>query len=306
MDCPRRILFHRYYEGFSGGHLKLKDYIDHTLSVKWLEPLLFVDSSSQSFHLWNNHRCLTKEYSPMSADIVFVAGIDWRALNNFIGIEYQKPIINLIQHVRHADPGTELYSYLSRKAIRICVSQEVADAIANTKVCNGAIYTIQNGVELRDLNNESCQTCYDVAIAGLKNPKLAFELDLMLTKIGMSVLTLTRQLPRDQYLSKIKHARVVITLPNHREGFYLPALEAMVMEIPLVCPDCIGNRSFCRDNDTCLMPSFDASSIVDSALELLRNDELANRLKHNAKIQSSLHSLESERKSFLEILSTLA
>jgi len=303
MKLPRRILFHRFFEGFSGGHLKFNDYIDHTLSVDWLKPLLFVDPSSHSRHFWHNHSCLINEYKPQNADILFVAGIDWRALNSFAGIEDQKPIINLIQHVRHADPDTELYSYLNRRAIRICVSQEVADAITETKVCNGAIYTIPNGIRLTHLKSIENQTHYDVVIAGLKNPTLANELAVLLTDKGVSVLSLTHQLPRLEYLCKISQAKVIITLPNLREGFYLPALESMDMGIPLVCPDCIGNRSFCRDYDTCLMPSFDASSIVESALILLRNDKLANNIKHNAKIQSGLHSLESERNKFLEILS---
>ena len=40
-------------------------------------------------------------------------------------------------------------------------------------------------------------------------------------------------------------ARVTVLVPNPKEGFYLPALEAMALGTIVVCPDCVGNRSFC-------------------------------------------------------------
>ena len=59
---------------------------------------------------------------------LFLSGIDWRGM---IPIEeraeYRRPIINLVQHVRHACPNDPLgrHRFLPHKAIRICVSPQI-------------------------------------------------------------------------------------------------------------------------------------------------------------------------------------
>ena len=74
---------------------------------------------------------------PGRADILFLAGLDWRYLidNGFDALP--NPRINLIQHVRHAHEGTELHGYLRQRAVRICVSEEVAQALYATGQVNG-------------------------------------------------------------------------------------------------------------------------------------------------------------------------
>ena len=47
-------------------------------------------------------------------------------------------------------------------------------------------------------------------------------------------------------------ARVTLYLPNRLEGFYIPALEGMALGTLVVCPDSVGNRSYCRDGENCL------------------------------------------------------
>ena len=48
------------------------------------------------------------------------------------------------------------------------------------------------------------------------------------------------------------------------EGFYLPALEAMALGSLVICPDCIGNRSFCLPGRNCFRPNYDLNSVIDS------------------------------------------
>jgi hypothetical protein len=298
----KTVLFHRVYEGFTGGHLKLNDYLSHVDSCNLFKSSIYVNPSGKSLHLWNSHPGLTSIFDPESADILFIAGLDWRAINDF-DTSSPKPIINLIQHVRHAYPSDELYTYLTRKAIRICVSQEVADAIDGTGQCNGPIYVIPNGIDFSQLPTRCPKPNFDVVIAGLKRPDLAVELSSRLKLLALKVDCIINQLPRNEYLERISCARIVVSLPHSTEGFYLPALEAMAMKIPLVTLDCVGNRSFCIDGETCLLPNSNPLLVESSILRLLKDIELANTLSANAFAKSQFYNITRERNDFLRILS---
>src|SRR5438552_2195391 len=80
--------------------------------------------------------------------ILFLAGTDWRGVPELDRSHFPKPIINLVQHPRHAEPNSELRNFLRNRAVRICVSQEVADAITATGEVNGPVFTIPNAIEL--------------------------------------------------------------------------------------------------------------------------------------------------------------
>ena len=55
---------------------------------------------------------LAARWAPEAGDLLFLAGVDWRYLRSG-GLEHlRNPRINLIQGVRHAEAGSELYGYL--------------------------------------------------------------------------------------------------------------------------------------------------------------------------------------------------
>ena len=87
-------------------------------------------------------------WMPAPNDVLFLAGTDWRYLSAMALDGTDHPRINLVQHVRHGDRDTELWSYLPRRAIRVCVSGEVADAIAQTGRPRGPVIAIPNATEL--------------------------------------------------------------------------------------------------------------------------------------------------------------
>ena len=78
-------------------------------------------------------------WSAERADMLFLGGMDWAVLSEAQRRSPPKPVINLIQHVRHANPNESLYQYLSYRAIRICVSAPVADALTATGRVNGPL-----------------------------------------------------------------------------------------------------------------------------------------------------------------------
>lgn len=300
-----KLLFYRDYQAFQGGHLKVFDYFTHAQHSETHNPFIFVRPGGLEPHLWSGLNGLMQAYEPEQADCLFIAGVDWDALSDYPEIEERIPVINLVQHLRHADPRDQRYRYLPRKAVRICVSEQVRDALTATGQCNGPIHVIPNGLNLHLLPDLPCTPLADVLIAGLKQPHMAIELCTKLRSHGLSVECLTTALPRREYLERVAAASIIVALPNRSEGFYLPALEAMAMSKAVICPDCVGNRSFCFDELTCLMPSYNVEALEASVLRVHLDPDLARSLRSAGQAISLKHGLEMEKASFLGILSNL-
>ena len=102
------VLFYRNFQSFQGGHLKTWNYFSHLNDFDVFQPKIYFTSSSKwKENPWRGNCTPEKEWHPNSADILFLAGLDWSAVEKK-DIDSEKPIINLIQHVRHADPELSL------------------------------------------------------------------------------------------------------------------------------------------------------------------------------------------------------
>ena len=298
----KRLLFFRNYRAFQGGHLKVFDYFNHAKLSKRYAPEIFVTPESRPDHLWRSESGLVARYDPEQADCLFIAGMDWNALLPFPGIENDVPVINLIQHVRHAFPADPRYAFLSRRAIRICVSHEVADALRQTGNCNGPVHAIPNGIDCTLLSVGQSSVATDVFIAGLKKPGLARGLDELLQGSGFSVDCVVEPLERSEFLQRMARAQIAVTLPREEEGFFLPALEAMMLGRAVICPDCVGNRGFCIDGDTCLMPPPKSDALAAAVMKLMADASYRNALVARAKTMGEQFDIQRERVAFLDIL----
>ena len=304
----KTVLFYRNFQGFQGGHLKTWNYFNHLKSFEGFYPKIYFTSSSiWKDNPWKGNCIPEKKWLPESADILFLAGLDWSALeeNKF---DPEKPIINLIQHVRHADPEDIRYQYLKNRAIRICVSDAVASALLSTNCVNGPIYTIQNGINLTEISSirpeeEGGVKEIDVLISGLKNKKLAMKLCLELLKLGIKVECQIKSISRDDYLRKLASSKVSLMLPSRTEGFYLPALESMALGSLVICPDCVGNRGFCDNNSNCYMPPYDFDSLFNATVNAMSLDVVSHRMfVSNAYQTASEYSLVKEKDVFHKIM----
>jgi hypothetical protein len=77
----------------------------------------------------------------------------------------------------------------------------------------------------------------------------------------------------------------------------------MALGTLVVCPDCVGNRSFCRDGETCLMPERSEEAIVEAAmLALSASAQELEPMLARARAESMARGLAPERNRFLEIL----
>jgi hypothetical protein len=299
------LLFRRDFPAFSGGELKFRHYFAHAEHSTRFQPRIFLapNAAPEAAALWRGTSSPPlREFKVASAAALFLAGLDWSAVPDPAPV----PVINLVQGVRHADPGSALRSFLSRPATRICVSQQVADAILATGLVNGPVHVIPAGLDRTELPPPSPVRDVPIVIAGLKNPGFARSVHARLATAGIVAECLTEPMPRRAYLERIARAKVAITLPLDREGFFLPALEAMALGAITVCPDCVGNRGFCRDGETAFRPPYEVDDVFRAARFALALDPVrSNTLLTAAAAQFRRHSLHAERTEFLRILDAL-
>ena len=317
-DQARTVWFYRDYVRLYGGHLKHSHYFDHALRMPGFAPRITFSAEPSNESQARERRWLwpagdgimAERWEPAGRDVLFLAGVDWRYLAES-GLEaLANPRINLVQHVRHAHEGTELYRYLSERAIRICVSQEVADAISATGRANGPVVTIPNGIDVTpfDPTGEGSPAGYEtrrrsIIIAGYKTPDLARALSERLDADRIEHLLVTEFLDRSAFLELLAESRIAICLPRTEEGFYLPALEAMASGCLVVTLDSIGNRGFCHHDENCLNAEHSPESLFRATKRALAMSAPERRRMHRrARDTAAGHSLEVERARFHAIL----
>jgi len=240
----------------------------------------------------------------VSSDILFVAGADWRSLSAAQCAGEEQPVFNLIQGFRAVRAGSPLHGFLANPAIRICVSPELAQAAEENGV-SGPLFTIPVGLDRENLPPPLPpeERDIDCLVLAVKAPVLGGKIARRIERRRHRVLLVKEPMPRPQLLDAMARARVAVHLPGPIEGAYLPALESMALGAAVVCPDCVGNRSFCRDGETCFVPRRRERAIANAARSALaaREDELAPLLAR-AQAQSARHDLANERARFLELL----
>ena len=313
-EAARGVWFYREFQGLTGGQVKHADYFEHVRRLSGFLPRLTLGGAPLEAGLERDRQRLwpvsaadlAMQWQPQAKDVLFLAGTDWRYLRSAGLEDGANPRINLIQHVRHAKPGTELYGYLNQRAIRICVSIEVAAAIGATGRTNGPVFTIPNGIDLasRPTRRASCiGKPRSLVVVGYKRRELATVLCKALSEANISHVALTSFLPRRDFLQLLAAADVAVCLPHAEEGFYLPALEAMASGCVVVTLDCVGNRSFCRQDENCLLAEPNVPALLRRAKDAMGMDvEAREKMLRAASGTVAEHTLEAERRRFLAIL----
>ena len=140
------MLFVRTYHGMLGGHLKVFEYMHHVRASGLFDPVLYLTpDSTQSPREWLPQDTPIFE-RPIDADAYFVGGFNWRILDG-AGVDVsRKLVVNLLQGLRHGAAGDPRQAYLSRPALRICVSPAVYESVRESGLCNGPIAMIRNGI----------------------------------------------------------------------------------------------------------------------------------------------------------------
>ena len=110
-------------------------------------------------------------------------------------------------------------------------------------------------------------------------------------------------LDRSAFLALLGESRIAVCLPREREGFDLPALEAMASGCLVVILDCIGNRGFCRHDANCLVAEHDPESLFRATRRVLAMSAPERERMHRQALDTAAgHSLDAERSRFQAIL----
>jgi hypothetical protein len=296
------MLFTRDFVSFTGGHLKFLNYLDHTSASGLATPVLYQTPTSRSVpgNIFRNFGGKTiDKLRPFPA--YFIAGDDWFLLDR-AGIDTRTSVvINLVQGFRHAAPGSPLLACLARPAVRICVSPAVANAIRN--YANGEVYVIENGIKVESISDaRHLDGPPRVLIAGLKNPEMAKQIEARLSGL-VEVDVIISLLPRQEFLARMAAASICILLPGAKEGFFIPPLEAMALGRAVITPDCEGNLCYCKSEENCLMPEYDAQALAEAALALINSKARLSRIARGGLMTAKSRSLVEERAAYTAILS---
>lgn len=296
----RTLLFHRDFERYSGGHGKVWDYFRHTAAAPGWEPRVYLaERSTSEQNPWRTHSASqVAEWDPQASDALFLGGMDWEA---YPADDPRRPVINLVQHVRHGDPKDPRHRFLSRAAVRICVSHEVAEAV-RPRDPNGPVLVIEAGIELPEPKAGAPRS--GIFIDAIKQPALGRALAARLREDGRTVHLNDSRIARHDYLARLASAEVAVVLPRATEGFYLPGLEAMALGCVTVVPDCVGNRGYLQPGRNALVPELQLEALA-RAVDQLDDGDLRSALTREGIATAQRFSLVRERASYHRVLADL-
>jgi hypothetical protein len=304
----KTVLFYRDYVRFQGGHLNVWHYFNHVLHSEGHVPAVSFSARSRldGDNPWRScPQYVVEPDAPPCADVLFFGAYDWNRLTEAERRSPPAPVIALVQSPRYArldDPRSQSLGY---PAVRICVSEEVAEALTASGRVEGPVFAIPNAVDPGELPEPLplAERDLDFLVVAPKQRALGVQLLARLWRPGRRGRLLLRWLPRHDFLHLIRRSRVAVMLPSRVEGSYIPALEAMALGVLVVCPDCIGNRSFCVPGQNSFRPDYTAEAILAAAEEALRLDETGlERLLAGASETVARNNPQAEREAFLGIL----
>ena len=293
----------------NGGDLKVWHYFQHVNDSPHHRAVLRTrDRQLSADNPWSQpQNTVAGRGDHVDAQVYFLAGMNWNHLSRRRRSRPDHPVINLIQHIRHASEHDPKRSFLRFPAVRICVSREVTDAIRATGEVCGPIITIPNAIDVHvDLSRPLASRDIDIAVIGNKRPQFTREVAARLERPDRRIHVIDGFVPREEFLAVLARSRLAVFVPRLHEGFYLPALEAMALGTVVVCPDSVGNRSFCRDGETCWFAAYDFDAIVGQAEAAWTADTtVVERIRKQAADEAARHDLATERRAFLDVLANL-
>ena len=210
-------------------------------------------------------------------------------------------VVYLLQSFARLDPSDSQFEHLFHPAVRIAVSDSLAQALrALDAPVNGPIHTIPAGIDLTELKSGTRDI--DALVVGMKQPGFARAFQKLAEEAGLCTTCLDAPLPRGEFLAYLARARIVVCCPEAREGFYLPALEAMALGALTICPDVEGN-DYCMDRVNCLKPAYGLDAMVDGLVQAASMPQPdARAIVENARATARRHDLRYERARFQRLL----
>ena len=305
--AERTVLFHRIFHRFAGHHLKVWHYFRYVMEEPGYTPLMVMSEDS----LWGPENpwfavpdLVTREDRPHPADVYFFSGPAWTPVRRGERGDSPAPVIHYVQSLRHALPENLRYELLENKAIRICVSEHVADSVRATGKARGPVLTIPAAIDVAGLQTRfpPVERDTDLLIAALKQPEMGRAMAARLRAPGRTVRLLDGLVPHEEFLEAMRRAKVTLFLPFRDEGAPLPMLEGMALGTFVVCPDAIGNRAYVIDGHNSFRPDYEEERVLAAAEAAVSGFADLGPLLANAAVTVRDYDLPAERRAFVEVL----
>ena len=289
-----------------GGPLKLRHYFEHVLAsnlAAQARAYLPNDTRWNDTNPWTVHRHrVTHAIDWSQVAVMVISGLGW---DRFIPERFHAAppfhVVYLLQSFERLDPSDSQFRHLANPAVRICVSAPLEKALRALDIANGPIYTFPAGVDPTELRARDSHDV-DILIVGSKSPDMARSLKRRAEQAGLNATLLLEQLAREVFLEGLARSRIVVCLPDGREGFYLPALEAMALGALTICPDAGGN-DYCVDRVNCLKPAYQLDALMDGVKEAVDMPEWRIKgMTDRARVTVAQHDLRHERAKFQRLL----
>jgi glycosyltransferase involved in cell wall biosynthesis len=84
--------------------------------------------------------------------------------------------------------------------------------------------------------------------------------------------------PSDAEVNELLNQATAFVQTSRHEGFCLPALEAMAAGTPVIATDAHGNRDYCVDGESCLMPAATPDAVTAALARAFREEALRDDL----------------------------
>ncbi len=317
----RSMLFVMPTSKIGGGNVKIIHYLSHARSLGlrvglWVtqdsDPVDWPPQAISDIHI----------KTPTTLEdwdtIFFTWAPDWpqiyQRLSRPVPEQY---IIHIIQHIRHINPdfinGYALHLLQTKSFSRICVSPEVSEAIIPYIRSSTILKTIPNVIDTRIFHKKKYWSPpsrpLKVLYANWKNTFGNQIRDHWQSTYKTKTITfesIDSPLSQQEFARQMRTSDIFIGTPNATEGFYLAPLEAMASEVAVICPDVVGNRSFCLKDITCLMPAYnDLNDHVQTLSKLFNDPILRYTIARNGYQKAHSRQWWNEREDFLCFLQSL-
>lgn len=310
----KKVLFYQHFgkKGVvRGAHHKTFDFFHHIKSFTDFEPHIFFDDDSEWdacipwFHLYKTMPTLNDlNFEP---DILFLnSGKDWIKYSQNRKIEPEVPIVSPVNNFRATKPGHPSFDFLGRKAIRLCPSPELYKAVNNHPNTVGETIYMPNGVGVsEEASTQKNNKIIDVLIVGNKNTDLANQLfnEIQNLNLNIEVEVINSWISKDEFQIKLAQSKISVHLPKQVEEHYIPGIEAMMLNSFVIIPDCIGNRSYSLDQETCVISPYDLHGFKTALNQVLSlSDDEFNRIVQHAEESTHQYSMAIERVSLYKAL----
>lgn len=308
---PLRVLFLRRFRVFRGAHLTAWNCFQHLKSSGRYEPSAWFteDSVMTDANPWTRERGrIVREWSLRDYDAVVLGGRGWEFLTPAEREAPPVPVVQMVLHVNRADPADDTFAYLRHPAVRVAITEEIAARLRSSGAA-GPVMLNPHGLDAESFPPARPDADRDIGVLllGVKRrdvaERVARALGLGSTSPARRGVAVLRPVPRPELLALMARARVAVLVPNLREGFYRPPLEAMALGALVVCPKFEGNSGLCDSGVNCLMPEPVEEAIAAAAEEALRMPPARRAaMLAAARVTANRRSLADERARFLEIM----